>query len=209
MSEQSVGARPGEPAPLLGAVGILLVGIVAGVAYNLIGLRSEPAWGVAWLAEDPAERLAALPVVGGGEQSGGDDLTDLNDPMALFDAGAGLPEIPALGQPTQIELGVFKRFVDADAVVIIDAREPHEFEEGRIPGSISLPYETASTDPALLEQLETGGRPIVVYCGGGTCELSLKMADELIWAGHERVAVFVGGYPEWRDAGYPIEGEAH
>lgn len=196
--------------PWLASIGIVLVGIVLGLGYNQVGLQSKPAWGVSWLAEDPAKRLAELPFVGGGDADAGDaDVTDINDPMALFDAGAGLPEIPALGQPTQIELGVFKRFVDAGAVFIVDAREPYEFDEGRIPGSISLPYETAATDPALLETLPTGGRPIVVYCGGGTCELSLKMADELIWAGHERVAVFVGGYPEWRDAGYAIEGGAH
>ena len=59
--------------------------------------------------------------------------------------------------------------------------------------------------PALLESLDTAGRPIIVYCGGGTCEISISLAEELIFAGHQRVAVYMGGYPEWVETGNAIE----
>ena len=47
-------------------------------------------------------------------------------------------------------------------------------------------------------------------CGGGTCELSIKLAEELFFAGHDRVAVYMGGFPEWVEAGYATtSGEGH
>lgn len=148
-----------------------------------------------------------------------------NDPLAVMgssvsgieDSGANpgnaavkakLDAIPDLGRPLQIQLAAVKEYFDADAVVIVDAREPHEFEEGRIAGSVNLPYDQAITDPAMLENFDSGGKPLVVYCGGGTCELSINLGWSLIEAGHPKVFVFMGGYPEWKEAGYPTESGA-
>ena len=129
-------------------------------------------------------------------------LTD--DPLAV-PASVSLPEIPAVGRPVQIELGALRQYFEARGAVIVDAREAWEFEEGHIPGALSLPYDEAATDPARLESLDTAGRPIITYCGGGSCELSLNLADELIYAGHPQVAVFMGGFPEWIADGLPVE----
>jgi rhodanese-related sulfurtransferase len=95
-------------------------------------------------------------------------------------------------------------FVEAGGAFLIDARDPYEYEEGHLPGSINLPYETAISDPALLESLDTGGRPIIAYCGGGDCEVSYSLALELVASGYERVAVYVGGFPEWQENGLPV-----
>ena len=57
---------------------------------------------------------------------------------------------------------------------------------------------------AELWELDSGGRPIITYCGTG-CEVSLELAAELIYAGQQRVAVYTGGFPEWRDSGNPVE----
>jgi rhodanese-related sulfurtransferase len=75
--------------------------------------------------------------------------------------------------------------------------------EGRS-GALNLPYERAATDPTALERLDTAGRPIITYCGGGQCEVSLSLAHELLASGFPRVAVYVGGFPEWQDAGKPV-----
>ena len=44
----------------------------------------------------------------------------------------------------------------------------------------------------------------ITYCGGGECSLSMDLADYLY---HEKlfdaVLIFEGGWPEWRDTGYP------
>ncbi len=183
---------------------ILITGLLLGAGYNIIGQRSDPRWGIDWIGEDRLENLPTLEAL-----AGTDGLpsayTDIDDPLAI-PATAGLPEIPNVGRPIKIPLATLKQFFDADAVFIVDAREADEFEIGRIPGAINLPYDQAITDPELLENLDTGGRPIVTYCGGGSCELSLSLAEELFYSGHEKVLVYVGGFPEWQAAGFPIEG---
>jgi rhodanese-related sulfurtransferase len=196
------------------ALGIVLAGVVLGGLYNWLGLEGKPAWGLPWIAEDRVASLEALESVTAVEAAAAPEPLggNLNDPLAIpaEAAGPALPEVPAVGRPVQIEVGAVKQLFDAGAALIVDAREAVEFAEGHIPGSISLPYDLAVTDPVLLESLEAGGRPIVTYCGGGTCEQSLSLAHELVFAGHERVAVFMGGYPDWVAAGYPVatgEGE--
>jgi rhodanese-related sulfurtransferase len=195
------------------ALGIVLAGVVLGGLYNWLGLEGSPAWGLPWIAEDRVAALEALGTVAAVEAAPPEPLgTDLNDPLAIPAEAGGpvLPEVPAVGRPVQIEIGAVKQLFDAGAALIVDAREAVEFAEGHIPGSISLPYDLAVTDPVLLESLDAAGRPVITYCGGGTCEQSLSLAHELVFAGHERVAVFVGGYPDWVAAGYPVatgEGE--
>ena len=99
----------------------------------------------------------------------------------------------------------FKQLHDAGAALFIDAREDWEFAEGHIPGAINLPYEQAITDPAALEKIDQGGKPIVIYCGGGSCEVSISVAWELLGVGKTHIAVYMGGFPEWEEAGFPVE----
>lgn len=184
---------------------LVVLGIVLGVAYNAFGLAARPSWGVSWIGQDLVAELDAGPSVAAVETPP-PPMSD--DPLAVPAApgatAAALPEIPAVGRPVKIETGAVAQLVAAAAALVIDAREDWEYAEGHIPGAISMPYDQAVTDAALLESLSTAGRPIVVYCGGGTCEISLSLAWELIGAGHERVAVYMGGFPEWRDLGHRV-----
>ena len=194
------------PGLWLGVAGMLAVGVVLGLLYNQIGLTGQPAWGLAWVATDPVEELAALDMVELPDPPGA-PATVSDDPLAPPPGAvpSALPEIPAVGRPVKIPLAVMKLFVDQQAAMIVDAREPEEFVEAHVPGALNLPYDLVVTDPARLESLDTGGRPIIVYCGGGGCELSLQLANELLFAGHERVAIYEGGFPEWVGNGYPVQ----
>ena len=120
-------------------------------------------------------------------------------------AAGDLPPIPDLAQPIQMQLGAVKKYFDAGAAVFIDARPKEEYDAGHIPGALNLPYDQAVTDPARLESFDAGGKPIVVYCGGGTCELSMNLAWAMIQSGQKKLLVFMGGIPEWEGAGYPLE----
>ena len=215
MSEQTQRAwLPAGDAPWRGVVAILIGGALLGLAYNWLGLVSDRKWGLPWIAEDKFATLAEAETVNSTEASGtvpGDNyVTNISDPLAV--AGmpqTALPEIPAVGRPVQIELSAVRQLVEAAAALIIDARDLEEYRAGHIPGAINLPYETAVSDPALLENLPTHGRPIITYCGGGTCEVSINLAEELIYfAGHPQVAVYIGGFPEWAEAGLPVESGA-
>jgi rhodanese-related sulfurtransferase len=194
-----------------GIVLICLVGTLLGVSYNWFGLANPSGWGLPWIAEDRMAMLEQMETVdaeAGVAESDDPYLTNDSDPAAVFaeaSSNPGLPEIAALGRPVQIKLNAVRLYVDAGAALLVDAREPDEFAEGRIPGAINLAYDQVVTDPALLENLDSGGRPIITYCGGGECEQSLSLAYELVAAGHERVAVYMGGFPEWYDADLPVE----
>ncbi len=133
---------------------------------------------------------------------------DPDDPMAGgigTNPSTGLPEIPDLDRPLSVELATVRQFVDAKAALVLDAREPAEYEEGHIPGAVNVPYDTAGSDPARLQALDPGGRPIIIYCGGGTCEVSMSLAETLIYQfARRKVLVYTGGWPDWVAAGLPI-----
>lgn len=209
--------------PFRGAALLVGLGVLLGLLANQAAAERDR---LPLIAED---RLAALPTLGhaapepAGEGAAAIDAgigaagaatdnrysTDVNDPMAIPGGAAaatsGLPEIPDLGRPVQIDLAAFKQFWDADAVLVVDAREPDEYAAGHVAGAINLPFDEAMSDPSRLETLDAGGRAIVTYCGGGQCELSMNLAFELVAAGHGKVLVYMGGFPEWEQAGYAVE----
>ena len=181
-----------------GVLAIVLVGIALGVGFNWLGLGSRAEWGLPWIGVD---KVASLPVLEAAPSSGYGEMTD---PMAVGGA-SDLPQIPDLERPIHIQLAAVKQLFDAGALLLIDAREPEEYAAGHIPGALSMPYDEVSSEPERLESLAAGGKAIAVYCGGGACELSLNLAWDLISAGQKKVVVYMGGYPEWVAAGYPVE----
>lgn len=199
---------PAEEGIARGVVTIVVVGVALGVAFNWLGLASRPAWGLPWIGEDKLAALESLeemvPAVETTAPS--DEYTRIDDPMAvgLGSAAADLPEIPELDRPVQIGLEAVKQLFDAGAAVFIDARGREEFDAGHIRGALSMPFDEVTAEPERMENLMTGGMPIVAYCGGGLCEDSLGLAWELLAAGQTRVVVYVGGFAEWMERGYPV-----
>jgi rhodanese-related sulfurtransferase len=190
-------------------MGVLcLAGVALGLGYNALGRAPGADWGIAWIGKDRLAELAAHGAVAAPRPAADADpyVTPNSDPLAIpaDEPGVALPEVPAIGRPVQIEAQAVRQLVDAEAAFVIDARESAEYAAGHIPGAINLPYDEVAADTARLEKLDTRGRPIVVYCGGGTCEQSLSLAYDLVAAGHTRVAVYVGGFPEWHEAGHPV-----
>ena len=59
-------------------------------------------------------------------------------------------------------------------------------------------------DPDKVKKLDPAGRPIVVYCSGGDCELSMNLAKLMLENGKRKVLVYEGGFPEWQGAGMPV-----
>ena len=108
----------------------------------------------------------------------------------------------------EVAPGAFHAAV-ADAVVI-DVREPSEFETGHIPGAINIPRGVLEfqvdahpavanvSDPALSHK----ERPIVVVCRtGGRAALSAVNLQRL---GFAEVRSIAGGVLAWGEAGLPL-----
>lgn len=99
---------------------------------------------------------------------------------------------------------------NAGDAVLIDVREPAEFDTGHLPGAINIPRGVLefqvdahpavanATDPALAHR----ERPLVLYCRtGGRAALA---ADNLQKLGFADVRSIAGGIEGWREAGLPV-----
>ncbi|HUC42749.1 MAG TPA: rhodanese-like domain-containing protein [Candidatus Sulfotelmatobacter sp.] len=202
-----------------GITTIVLTGCVLGVLQNALVRRGDPKSGLAWRYEPPS--IDSLESVAVAAQASGKPSAspapaapaasaapaaapDMNDPLGLGAASADNFDVPDVPRPLQIQMVRVKQFFDAKAATIVDAREATDYAEGHIPGAINLPYDQVVTDPARLDAFDPKGKPIIVYCGGGTCELSMNLGFALVSAGKKKVLVFMGGWPEWSASGYPI-----
>jgi hydroxyacylglutathione hydrolase len=87
-----------------------------------------------------------------------------------------------------------------DGIQIVDVRERSEWDAGRIPGSIHVPYHDIHGLP---DGIDTR-RPIAAICGSG--QRSAVAASLLRRYGADDVVHVVdGGVPSWRRLGYPID----
>ena len=111
-----------------------------------------------------------------------------------------LSETTILSAPEYINLKSAKEMYDR-GILFIDARDEEEFAEGHIKGAT-----VALSTPELVQLTPDRSAPIVTYCGGGECDVSMELATLLMndWD-YERIFVFKGGWPEWKAAGYPAE----
>jgi rhodanese-related sulfurtransferase/DNA-binding transcriptional ArsR family regulator len=88
-------------------------------------------------------------------------------------------------------------------VVVLDVRPPSEYAAGHIAGAISVPLRDLEKRLAELPR----GRRFVAYCRGPYCVLAAEAVRLLRKRGVEAVRL-KQGYPEWRDAGLPVEDAA-
>jgi rhodanese-related sulfurtransferase len=107
---------------------------------------------------------------------------------------------------TPLPLGLMqvKELYDRKEALIVDARDNPSFAAGHISGALSLPLGEADAGLAAFRAKAPPTATIVVYCNGFDCPDSMDLGSRLLGAGYRKVFVFLGGYPEWRDAGYPI-----
>ena len=192
-----------------GIMAIVAAGCLLGAAQNAMVRYGDPKAGLTWSYVAPS--LDALPEAASTAATPATAPDgppaplppDMNDPLGLGAASTGTFDVPDVPRPLQIQLSRVKQFLDANAAVFVDARDAAEYADGHIPGAINMPYDQVVTDPVKLDAFDPKGKPTIVYCGGGTCELSMNLAFALVGAGKHKVLVFMGGWPEWSTAGYP------
>jgi molybdopterin/thiamine biosynthesis adenylyltransferase/rhodanese-related sulfurtransferase len=97
---------------------------------------------------------------------------------------------------TEIDTDAAAAKID-DGALILDVREPDEYEEGTIPGAIHIPrgHLEAQVEGRLLDK----DAPVVVYCAGGVrSAFAARTLNEL---GYENAFSMAGGYGRWKDEG--------
>jgi molybdopterin/thiamine biosynthesis adenylyltransferase/rhodanese-related sulfurtransferase len=89
----------------------------------------------------------------------------------------------------------------ADEPAFLDVRERDEWEEGHIPGAVWIPR--GNLESRIEQTLPDRGRPIVVYCAGGS--RSAFAARTLTELGYTTVASLTGGFTDWKRNGFPTQ----
>ncbi|HLK13089.1 MAG TPA: rhodanese-like domain-containing protein [Candidatus Binatia bacterium] len=84
---------------------------------------------------------------------------------------------------------------------LIDVREDHEWQHGRIAGAVHLGKGILERD--VERTFPDRDAELVLYCGGGF--RSALAADALQKMGYRRVASMDGGWRRWHTLGFPTE----
>lgn len=99
-----------------------------------------------------------------------------------------------------VSLDDVKKGLADGSIILVDIREPNEWDAGRIPGAVLHPLSTF--DPAALPR--DPGKRIVLHCRSGRRTLMALEAAQA--AGRDDVrAHFGGGMLAWLDAGERVE----
>jgi len=85
--------------------------------------------------------------------------------------------------------------------VLLDVREPKEFEGGRLPSALHIPLSQLAGRVSELAKLVA--RPVVAYCDTG--RRSRMAAGTLAKAGFKEIYNLQGGIAAWKKDGLPVE----
>lgn len=119
----------------------------------------------------------------------------------LEEARKNVPEVTAAETKDRLDRG--------EVDLILDVREPQEWEKGHIPGAVyavrgMLEWYADPTSPYAKSEITSNqDARIVVHCSlGGR---SLLAADMMRKMGYKNVASMSGGFTDWEAKGLPVE----
>jgi hydroxyacylglutathione hydrolase len=126
----------------------------------------------------------------------------LRDQIALI----GYDDVRGYAPPRPPEEGSVERIEQLDprdaaghldGRVVLDVREPAEWEQGHLPGAVHIPYGRLRERMSELPK----GRAILAYCATG---IRSSLATSLLHAAGYETSNLRGGFTAWRNAGLPV-----
>ena len=100
---------------------------------------------------------------------------------------------------TEIDTAEAQRVVEGGAAVVLDVREPDEYEQGALPDALHIPR--GHLEAQIEGRITDKSLPVVVYCAGGV--RSAFAAQTLQQLGYSNVFSVAGGFGKWKDEGRP------
>ena len=85
-------------------------------------------------------------------------------------------------------------------VTVLDVRPPEEYASGHVPGAVNVPLKELAKRLKELPQEQE----IVAYCRGPHCVRAFEAVAQLREQGFQARRL-EDGFPEWREAGLPVE----
>lgn len=125
--------------------------------------------------------------------------------VAPFDLSAAVNEYLSTIPEGFLAIGdvdVFKDGVEASGALVIDVRETGEYEEGHIPGAVSIPIRTLGEN---LDKVPTD-RQVYVYCKSGF--RAAQALSSLGMLGYDNVLSYKPGWNGWTEAAQEVSLEA-
>jgi molybdopterin/thiamine biosynthesis adenylyltransferase/rhodanese-related sulfurtransferase len=105
----------------------------------------------------------------------------------------------AKSQIDEIDTNEAQRRIADGGVVVLDVREPDEFEQGALPGVLHIPR--GHLEAQIEGRITDKNAPVIVYCAGGVrSAFATKTLGEM---GYSNVVSMDGGFGKWKDEGKP------
>lgn len=103
----------------------------------------------------------------------------------------------AKAQITEVDTAEAQKRIEAGGVIVLDVREPDEFDQGALPDVLHIPrgHLEAQIEGKIIDK----AAPVVVYCAGGI--RSAFAAQTLLEMGYTNVVSMDGGFGKWKDEG--------
>jgi rhodanese-related sulfurtransferase len=125
----------------------------------------------------------------------------LSASQIVAEARKTIPEVTVAQAKAELDQG--------QAGLLVDVREPAEWDKGHIPGAVFAPrgmlewYADPTTPYAKPELTTKRDARIIVQCATGG--RSMLAAETLKKMGYTNVVNMVGGFNEWTKQGFPVE----
>jgi rhodanese-related sulfurtransferase len=125
----------------------------------------------------------------------------LSASQIVAEAPKTIPEVTVAQAKAELDQG--------QAGLLVDVREPAEWDKGHIPGAVFAPrgmlewYADPTTPYAKPELTTKRDARIIVQCATGG--RSMLAAETLKKMGYTNVVNMVGGFNEWTKQGFPVE----
>jgi rhodanese-related sulfurtransferase len=144
--------------------------------------------------EAPAETTTAAPE----ETTTTEAMDEFDLVAAVYEYESTIPE----GWMNVGDTAAFKDAVEASNALVIDVRQPEEYAEGHIPGSVNIPLRELGAN---IDKIPTD-RQVFVYCKSGyragVAVSSLRMM------GYDNALSYSGSWLAWTEAGEEVSTEA-
>jgi rhodanese-related sulfurtransferase len=90
------------------------------------------------------------------------------------------------------------KLLEKPDVIFVDARTPEQYAKGHIGNAVNIFTDMENQEELLMKINELPPNKIyILYCDGGSCDLSPKLAEIMFDFGYEQCFLYKGGWEEW------------